>query len=187
MTVQNKPAVEILRELFLQGLNLPQSYGLSSDNKIIPSVFVRDRRINYGHTCELQIELQSIGSKVFFNRSEIDNNVENRYVGIRELIQVVMTSEDRSAEERKHELLSLLSGDLALKLQEKWNVKFAVIPDNVNTFSTPTGPYAIFRSVITVAVISMKTYTSPVETLEGIDYNPNVDKIDEGHIIHIDL
>ena len=47
MTIQNKPTAEILRQLFLEGLGLPQSYGVSEDGKIIPSVFVRDRKFNY--------------------------------------------------------------------------------------------------------------------------------------------
>lgn len=187
MTIQNKPTTEILRELFLQGLNLPPTYG-EQDGKIIPSVFVRDRKVNYGHTSQLQIELQSIGSKIFFNRSQVDEDgVENRDIGTREVIQVVMTSEDRSAEERKHELISLLSSQLSLQLQEEWNIQLAVIPEGVNTFSTPTGPYAIFRNVITIASISMKTYKSEVETATEIEYNPNIDEVDENNIITIDL
>lgn len=187
MTIQNKPTTEILRQLFLQGLDLPETYG-EQDGKIIPSVFVRDRKVNYGHTSELQIELQSIGSKIFYNRSRVDDKgIENRDIGTREVIQVVMTSEDRSAEERKHELISLLSSQLSLQLQEQWNIQLAVIPEGVNTFSTPTGSYAIFRSVITIASISMKTYQSKVETATAIEYNPNIDEINENDIITIDL
>lgn len=187
MTIQNKPVVEILRELFLKGLNLPELYG-EQDGKVIPSVFVRDRKVAYGHTPELQVELQSIGSTIFHNRSYIDENgIENRDVGTRELIQIVMTSENRSAEERKHELISLLSSQLSIQLQEQWNVRFAVIPNSTMTFSTPTGPYAIFRIVITVEAISMKTYTNEYATFDAIDYNPNVDEIDDTNIITIDL
>ena len=187
MTIQNKPTTEILRQLFLQGLNLPESYG-EQDGKVIPSVFIRDRKVNYGHTSELQIELQSIGSKIFYNRSRVESDgKEYRDVGTREVIQVVMTSEDRSAEERKHELISLLSSQLSLRLQEEWNVQLAVIPEGVNTFSTPTGPYAIFRSIITIASISMKTYVNTTELADKIEYNPNIDKIDESDIITIDL
>ena len=187
MTIQNKPTTEILRQLFLQGLDLPNTYG-EEDGKIIPSVFVRDRKVNYGHTSRLQIELQSIGSRIFFNRSHVDaNGIENRCVGTKEIIQVVMTSEDRSAEERKHELISLLSSQLSLQLQEEWNIQLAVIPEGVNTYSTPTGPYAIFRNVITIISISMKTYQNKVETAEKIEYNPNIDQIDEDDIITIDL
>lgn len=187
MTIENKPVVEILRQLFLQGLQLPETYG-EQDGKIVPSVFIRDRKINYGHTPLLQVELQSIGSTIFYNRSRIDDNgIENRDVGTKELIQVVMTSEDRSAEERKHELISLLSSQLGIELQEQWNVRFAVIPDAVNTYSTPTGPYAIFRNVITISALSMKTYTSEYPTADVIEYNPNVNEIDETDIITVDL
>ena len=188
MTIQNKPVVEILRELFLKGLNLPQEYNTSKDGKIIPSVFVRDRKINYGHTPELQIELQSIGSKVFFNRSTInEEGNEERDIQSRELIQIVMTSEDRSAEERKHELISLLSSQLSFQLQEQWNIKIAPIPDSVHTMTIPTGPYSILKTIITLGVISCKTYTNPTETFDTINYNPNVDEVDESDIITIDL
>lgn len=187
MTIENKPTVEILRTLFLQGLDLPEDYG-KQDGKVIPSVFIRDRRVAYGHTPLLQIELQSIGSKIFHNSSYIDKEgKENRDVGIQELIQVVMTSEDRSAEERKHELISLLDSQLSQRLQAQWNVKFAVIPTGVNTFSTPTGPYAIFRVVILINAISMKTYISEYPTYDTIEYNPNVDEIDTTNIITINL
>ena len=188
MTIQNKPTAEILRQLFLEGLGLPQSYGVSEDGKIIPSVFVRDRKFNYGHTSQLQIEIQSIGSKIFHNQSEVDENgVENRTVGTRELLQVVITSEDRSAEERKHEIISLLSSQLSLRLQEKWNIQLAVIPESVNTFSTPSGPYAIFRTVITIVSLSMKLYTSQAETFDVVNYNPNINNIDNTDIITINL
>lgn len=188
MTIQNKPTAEILRQLFLEGLGLPQSYGVSEDGKIIPSVFVRDRRFNYGHTPQLQIEIQSIGSKIFHNQSEVDESgVENRTVGTRELLQVVITSEDRSAEERKHEIISLLSSQLSLRLQEKWNIQLAVIPESVNTFSTPSGPYAIFRTVITIVSLSMKLYTSQAETFDVVNYNPNINNIDNTDIITINL
>ena len=188
MTIENKPTAEILRELFLKGLDLPESYGISADNKVIPSVFVRDSKFNYGHTAELQIEIQSIGSKIFHNQSEVDElGIEHRTVGTRELLQVVMTSADRSAEERKHELISLLSSQLSIQLQEKWNIQFALIPEGVNTFSTPSGSYAIFRTVITIASLSMKTYTNPVETFEVVNYNPNINEIDDTDIITINL
>ena len=189
MTIQNKPVGEILRDLFIQGLNLPTSYGISEDNKVIPSVYVRDRRINYGHTSQLQIEIQSIGSKIFYNRNYIDNSgIENRDVGTQELYQIVMTSEDESAELRKHELISLLSSQLSISLQEQWNIKLGVIPNSVNTNSVTTGPYSILRTVITIFAISMKTYTiEQPNILAGVDYNPNVDDIDESNIISVDL
>lgn len=189
MTIQNKPVSEILRDLFIQGLNLPTSYGISDDDKVIPSVYVRDRRINYGHTSQLQIEIQSIGSKIFFNQSYIDEDgIENRDVGTQELFQIVLTSEDGSAEFRKHELISLLSSELSRSLQAQWNIKFGVIPAAVNTNSIATGPYSIFRTVITLYSLSMKTYKNEQPNiLAGIDYNPNVDDIDESNIISIDL
>ena len=100
-------------------------------------------------------------------------------------MQVVITSEDRSAEERKHEIISLLSSQLSLRLQEEWNIQLAAIPESVNTFSTPSGPYAIFRTVITIVSLSMKLYTSQAETFDVVNYNPNINNIDNTDIITI--
>ena len=184
MALHNKEPEKIIQDILLHELELPNNYGMK-DGFIVPSVYIVAPNVQLGDAEQLQIGIQSIGSKILSSHSECKNIVNNNnstYTEIKEVvisdtIQIDIRSRDLSARQRRFEVLAALESVYAKQMQEKWFCRIFEIPTSFTNVSILEGTAHIYRYTATIVIQHMNRYTKEVNYYDNFPFEVSIDDL----------
>lgn len=158
-----KSIEKILVDIIKHELNLPDNYGTTSKNDVIPSVIIYSQNIKLFNTDKLQITVRTVDQRVYSNRnqficnpdatSDFDAFMEIQDINETRMMQVDAYSRNNDARDRFWEIQMALNSVYAQQQMDLYNFKIATISSAKNISGIDGGSdinrYAITFNVIT--------------------------------------
>lgn len=158
-----KSIEKIFVDIIKHELNLPDNYGKTSLNDVIPSVIIYSQNIKLFNTDKLQVTVKTVSQRVYSNRSQFKENPKatgqnDLFIEIQDLnesriMQIDCFSRNNDARERFWEIEMALNSTYAQQQMDKYNFKIGTIA-SANNISGIDGDADINRFSITFNVIS---------------------------------
>ena len=162
-----KSIEKILVDIIKHELNLPDNYGKTSNNDVIPSVIIYSQNIKLFNTDKLQIVVKNINTSVYSNRSEFistnNNFAEVQDLNLQKMMQIDCYSRNNDARDRYWEVIAALKSNYAQQQMDIYNFKLGTIAQ-ANNISGIDGGSDINRFTITFNVLTHE------QKVTNIDY-----------------
>lgn len=164
---------KILVDIIKHELNLPDNYGTTSKDDVIPSVIIYGQNIKLFNTDKMQITVRTVSQRVWSNRNEFKevttSNVTN-YAEIQDInesrfMQIDVYSRNNDARERFWEVSMALRSVYAEQQMDLYNFKIGTITNSQNT-SGIDGGSDINRFTISFNVL---THQQKAKTVDYYD------------------
>lgn len=154
----NKSIEKILVDIIKHELNLPDNYGKTSKEDVIPSVIIYGQNIKLFNTDKLQITVRTVSQRIYSNRNEYKQDVKGvftEYQDINEsrLMQIDAYSRNNDARDRFWEIEMALNSVYAQQQMDLYNFKIGTIASAQNV-SGIDGGSDINRFAITFTVLT---------------------------------
>ena len=164
----NKSIEKILVDIIKHELDLPDSYGTTSNGDVIPSVIIYSQNIKLFNTSKLQITVKTVNTNVYSNRNRQLTNTNGTYteiidLNIKSMMQIDCYSRNNDARDRYWEVIAALKSNYAQQQMDLYNFKIATLP-TANNISGVDGGSDINRFAITFNVILHQ------QKINNIDY-----------------
>lgn len=166
-----KSIEKILVDIIKHELNLPDNYGKTTNNDIIPSVIIYGQNIKLFNTDKLQATVKTVSQRVYSNRSEFIENPDPKgeddvYLEVQDinesrLMQIDVYSRNNEARERFWEVEMALKSVYAQQMMDLYNFKIGTIP-NAQNLSGVDGGSDINRFSISFNVITHQHKETPI-------------------------
>ena len=161
-----KSIEKILVDIIKHELNLPNNYGQTSNNDIIPSVIIQSQNIKLFNTDKLQIVVRNINTSVYSNRSEFvsTNNkfAEVQDLNLQKMMQIDCYSRNNDARDRYWEVIAALRSNYAQQQMDIYNFKLGTIAQ-ANNISGIDGASDINRYSITLNALTHEQKTTNID------------------------
>lgn len=163
-----KSVEKILVDIVKTCLNLPDTYGKTSKEDVIPSVIIYAQNIKLFNTDKLQVVIRCLSAVPYSNRSEFITNQDGSYSEIQDLnlqrvMQIDCYSRNNDARDRFWEITAALNSTYAQQQMDLYNFKIGKITQT-NNISGIDGGSDINRYSITFNVLSHE------QKITNIDY-----------------
>ncbi|MBQ2284237.1 MAG: hypothetical protein II244_01080 [Clostridia bacterium] len=163
-----KSVEKILVDIVKTCLNLPDTYGKTSKEDVIPSVIIYAQNIKLFNTNKLQVVIRCLSAVPYSNRSEFVTNQDGSYTEIQDLnlqrvMQIDCYSRNNDARDRFWEITAALNSTYAQQQMDLYNFKIGKITQT-NNISGIDGGSDINRYSITFNVLSHE------QKITNIDY-----------------
>lgn len=163
-----KSVEKILVDIVKTCLNLPDTYGKTSKEDVIPSVIIYAQNIKLFNTDKLQVVIRCLSAVPYSNRSEFVTNQDGTYSEIQDLnlqrvMQIDCYSRNNDARDRFWEITAALNSTYAQQQMDLYNFKIGKITQT-NNISGIDGGSDINRYSITFNVLSHE------QKITNIDY-----------------
>lgn len=163
-----KSIEKILVDIVKTCLNLPDTYGKTSKEDVIPSVIIYAQNIKLFNTDKLQVVIRCLSAVPYSNRSEFVTNQDGTYSEIQDLnlqrvMQIDCYSRNNDARDRFWEITAALNSTYAQQQMDLYNFKIGKITQT-NNISGIDGGSDINRYSITFNVLSHE------QKITNIDY-----------------
>lgn len=163
-----KPIEKILVDIIKHELNLPDTYGKTSQGDVIPTVIIYSQNIKLFNTDKLQITVKSIGINTYSNRSEFVTSASGAFSEVQDvnqqyMMQVDVYSRNNDARDRFWEVTAALNSIYAQEQMDQYNFKIGTIT-RANNISGIDGGSDINRYSITFNVLTHE------QKITNIDY-----------------
>lgn len=148
-----KSIEKILVDIIKHELNLPDTYGTTSNGDAIPTVIIYSQNIKLFNTDKLQVCIRTVGVQPYSNRSEFVTNLDGTYSEVQDLnlqrmMQIDCYSRNNDARNRFWEITAALKSNYAQQQMDLYNFKLASIT-NSNNISGIDGGSDINRFTVT--------------------------------------
>ena len=169
-----KSIEKILVDIIKHELNLPDNYGTTSKDDVIPSVIIYGQNIKLFNTDKMQIIVRTVSQNVWSNRSEFKTTtetttttqttsfVEIQDINERRMMQVDVYSRNNDARERFWEVSMALRSVYTEQQMDLYNFKIGTMTTSQNT-SGLDGGSDINRFTITFNVLTHQQKQKPVD------------------------
>lgn len=163
----NRSIEKILVDIIEHELNLPNNYGETSKNDVIPSVIIYNQNIKLFNTDKLQIVIKNINTSVYSNRSElmVGSNgtlLEVQDLNLQKMMQIDCYSRNNDARDRYWEVIAALRSNYAQQQMDIYNFKLGTIAQ-ANNISGIDGGSDINRYTITFTVLTHEQKTTSID------------------------
>lgn len=163
-----KSIEKILVDIVKTCLNLPDTYGKTSKEDVIPSVIIYAQNIKLFNTDKLQVVIRCLSAVPYSNRSEFVTNQDGTYSEVQDLnlqrvMQIDCYSRNNDARDRFWEITAALNSTYAQQQMDLYNFKIGKITQTSN-ISGIDGGSDINRYSITFNVLSHE------QKITNIDY-----------------
>lgn len=153
-----KSIEKILVDIIQTCLNLPDNYGKTSKDDVIPTVIIYSQNIKLFNTDKLQICVRTVGVEPYSNRSEYISNQDGTFSEVQDLnlqrmMQVDCYSRNNDARDRFWEVIAALKSNYAQEQMDLYNFKIGTIA-RANNISGIDGGSDINRFSITFNVLT---------------------------------
>ena len=165
-----KSIEKILVDIIKHELNLPDTYGKTSQGDAIPTVIIYSQNIKLFNTDKLQITVRSINIDTWSNRSQFVTNASGVYqeiqdVNLQYMMQIDCYSRNNDARDRFWEVTAALRSIYAEQQMDLYNFKIGTIT-RANNISGIDGGSDINRYTITFNVL---THNQKITTIDYYD------------------
>lgn len=162
-----KSIEKIIVDIIKHELNLPDSYGYTSNGDEIPSIIIYSQNIKLFNTDKLQVTVRTVSQRTWSNRNytkEI-NGVFTEIQDINEsrMMQVDVYSRNNDARDRFWEVQTALNSVYAQQQMDLYNFKLSTIT-NAQNISGIDGSADINRYSITFTALTHQ------EKIKSVDY-----------------
>lgn len=165
-----KSIEKILVDIIKHELNLPDNYGTTSNDDVIPSVIIYGQNIKLFNTDKMQVTVRTVSQNIWSNRSEfkeIVNSTGSTFVEIqdvneRRMMQIDVYSRNNDARERFWEVPMALKSVYAQQQMDLYNFKIGTMTNSQNT-SGLDGGSDINRFTVTFSVLTHQQKQKPVD------------------------
>ena len=163
----NKSIEKILVNIIKHELNLPDTYGTTSNGDEIPTVIIYSQNIKLFNTKKLQVTVRCLNIDTWSNRSEFVTNTDGTYCEVQDLnqaymIQVDCYSRNNEARDRFWEITAALKSNYAVQQMDLYNFKIATIT-KTNNISGVDGGSDVNRYSITFKVLTHEQKITPID------------------------
>ena len=164
-----KSIEKIIVDIIKHELDLPDNYGKTTNNDVIPSVIIYAQNIKLFNTDKLQITVRTVSQRVWSNRnySKTENGIYTEIQDINEsrMMQVDVYSRNNDARERFWEVQTALGSVYAQQQMDLYNFKLTKMT-TANNISGIDGGSDINRFAITFTAL---THQQKVKTVDYYD------------------
>lgn len=172
-----KEIEKIIADIIQHEMDLPDNYGTTYNNNIIPCILIYGQNAKLFNTDKLQITIKNISSKVYSNRSEFKENpnpietdgsdafIEEQNINLGQMFQIDIYSRNNDARQRYWEVSTALKSTYAEQQMDLYNFKIGTITNAVN-LSDADGGSVLNRYTITFNVI---TYQQKIKFINYYD------------------
>lgn len=172
-----KSIEKILVDIIQTCLNLPTSYGKTSNGDVIPSVIIYSQNIKLFNTDKLQITVRSINVDTWSNRSEFITDKNGKYKQVQDLnlsymMQIDCYSRNNDARDRFWEVTAALNSIYAQQQMDKYNFKIGIITKS-NNISGIDGGSDINRYSITFKVLTHEQKITEIDYYDKFEVTAN--------------
>lgn len=163
-----KSIEKIIVDIIKHELNLPDNYGTTSNNDVIPSVIIYSQNIKLFNTNKLQVTVKTVSQRVWSNRNYTKEDEKGNFIEIQDLnesrmMQVDVYSRNNDARERFWEVQTALNSVYAQQQMDLYNFKLSNISSAQN-ISGIDGSSDINRFSITFTALTHQ------EKVKSVDY-----------------
>ena len=152
-----KPVEKIIVDIIKHELDLPDNYGVTTNNDVIPSVIIYSQNIKLFNTDKLQITVRTVSQRVWSNRNET-KEIDGVFTEVQDInesrmMQVDCYSRNNDARERFWEVQTALNSIYARQQMDLYNFKLSNIT-NAQNISGLDGSADINRYTITFTALT---------------------------------
>ena len=160
----NKDIESIIVDIIQTELNLPDNYGTTNREDVIPCVTIYAQNIKLFNTDRIQITVKTLTAHEYSNRIEFIENpkpeapdgsdafLEVQDINQGRMMQIDIYSRNNEARERFWEVSAALKSTYAAQMQDLYNFKIGTITNDIN-LSGLDGGSDINRYTLTFNVI----------------------------------
>lgn len=171
-----KPIEKILVDIIKHELNLPDNYGKTSNDDVIPSVIIYAQNIKLFNTNKLQVTVRAGSFKTWSNRNTTKeiNGVFSEVQNINQscMIQIDVYSRNNDARDRHHEIIMAMNSNYARQQMDLYSFKLGIIGNTVNN-SGIDGGSDINRFTITYNALIHYQKIKPIDYYDKFHITAN--------------
>lgn len=154
----NKVIEKVIVDIIKHELDLPNNYGYTSKNDVIPSVIIYGQNIKLFDTDKLQVTVKTVSVTPYSNRSKLITDNKGKYwqvqdVNAQYMMQIDIYSRNNDARYRYSEVAMALNSIYAQQQADLYNFKIGLI-SKINNISGIDGGSDINRYAITFNVLA---------------------------------
>lgn len=171
-----KSIEKILVDIIKHELNLPDNYGKTSNDDVIPSVIIYSQNIKLFNTDKMQVTVRTVNQRVWSNRNET-KEIDGVFTEIQDtnesrMMQVDVYSRNNDARERFWEVSMALRSIYAEQQMDLYNFKIGTITNSQN-ISGIDGGSDINRFSITFNVLTHQHKEKTVDYYDKFSMTAN--------------
>ena len=182
-----KSIEKIIVDIIKHELVLPENYGVTSNDDVIPSVIIYSQNIKLFNTDKLQITVRTVSQRVWSNRNQT-KEVNGEFTEVQDInesrmMQVDVYSRNNDARERFWEVQTALNSVYAHQMMDKYNFKLSNIT-NAQNISGIDGASDINRFAITFTALTHQQKIKSVDYYDKFSatYNDEDGQFAESHV-----
>lgn len=182
-----KSIEKIIVDIIKHELVLPENYGVTSNDNVIPSVIIYSQNIKLFNTDKLQITVRTVSQRVWSNRNQT-KEVNGEFTEVQDInesrmMQVDVYSRNNDARERFWEVQTALNSVYAHQMMDKYNFKLSNIT-NAQNISGIDGASDINRFAITFTALTHQQKIKSVDYYDKFSatYNDEDGQFAESHV-----